>query len=166
MLQNRTYRGEATHKGSAYPGEHPAIVEQSLWDAVQAALAKNRVSRANGANTKQPSLLTGMIFDEAGDRLTPTWSVKKGTRYRYYVSTSLVTGSEPARSNRRRIPAGNLERVVIDRLRSFFASQGEILDAISGEADEHVGHGQLIDSAKRMARKLDAAMYQRRSRRS
>jgi site-specific DNA recombinase len=119
MLQNRTYRGEATHKGSAYPGEHSAIVEQWLWDAVQMALSENRVARANGANTKQPSLLTGMIFDEAGDRLTPTWSVKKGTRYRYYVSTSLVTGSGPTRSTRRRIPAGNLERVVIDRLRSF-----------------------------------------------
>ena len=105
------------------PGEHPAIVEQPLWDDVQAVLAENRVERANGANTKQPSLLTGMVFDEAGDRLTPTWSVKKGTRYRYYVSTSLVTGSGPTRSSRRRIPAGNLERVVIDRLRSFFANK-------------------------------------------
>jgi len=155
MLQNRTYRGEATHKGQAYPGEHSAIVEQSLWDAVQAALAENRVARANGANTKQPSLLTGMIFDEAGDRLTPTWSVKKGTRYRYYVSTSLVSGSGSIRSSRRRIPAGNLEKVVIDRLRSFFANQGEVLDAISGEIDEHIGHRQLIDGAKRIARKLD-----------
>jgi site-specific DNA recombinase len=154
MLQNRTYRGEATHKGSAYPGEHSAIVEQSLWDAAQAVLAENRVTRANGANTKHPSLLTGLIFDEAGDRLTPTWSAKKGTRYRYYVSTSLVTGTGPTRSSLRRIPAGNLERIVIDRLRSLFASQGEILDAISGGADEHVGHGQLIDGAKRIASSL------------
>jgi site-specific DNA recombinase len=126
MLQNRTYRGEATHKGNAYPGEHSAIVEQSLWDAVQVVLAENRVARANGANTKQPSLLSGMIFDEAGDRLTPTWSVKKGTRYRYYVSSSLVTGRGQTQASGRRIPAGNLERVVIDRLRSFFANQGEV----------------------------------------
>jgi site-specific DNA recombinase len=155
MLQNRTYHGEATHKGSAFPGEHSAIVEQSLWDAVQAVLTKNRVARATGANTKQPSLLTGMIFDEAGDRLTPTWSVKKGTRYRYYVSTSLVTGSGPTRSSRRRIPAGNLEGVIIERLRSFFANRGEVLDAINGEGDEHVGHRQLIDGAKRIASKRD-----------
>jgi site-specific DNA recombinase len=155
MLQNRTYRGEATHKGNAYPGEHSAIVEQSLWDAVQTVLRENRVARANGPNAKQPSLLTGMIFDETGDRLTPTWSVKKGTRYRYYVSTSLVTGEGPTRSSRRRIPAGNLERVVVDRLRSFFANKGEVLDAISGDADEHVGHGPLIDGAKRIASGLD-----------
>ena len=134
MLQNRTYRGEATHKGNAYPGEHAAIVDKPLWDAVQAVLAENRVARATGANTKQPSLLTGMLFDEAGERLTPTWSVKKGTRYRYYVSTSLVTGAGRTRSTRRRIPAGNLETVVIDRLRTFLSNRGELLDAIDNEA--------------------------------
>jgi hypothetical protein len=72
MLQNRTYRGEATHKGSSYPGEHAEIVDKPLWDAVQAVLAENRVARATGAYTKQPSLLTGMVFDENGERLTPT----------------------------------------------------------------------------------------------
>ncbi len=130
LLQNRTYRGEATHKGNAYPGEHAAIVDKPLWDAVQAVLAENRVQRATGANTKAPSLLTGLLFDEAGERLTPTWSVKKGTRYRYYVSTSLVKGDGRTHSTRRRIPAGNLEDVVIDRLRKLFSSQGELLDAI------------------------------------
>ena len=83
VLQNRTYRGEATHKGNAYPGEHSAIVDKPLWDAVQAVLAENRVARATGVNTKEPSLLTGRLFDETGERLTPTWSVKEGTRYRY-----------------------------------------------------------------------------------
>ena len=51
MLQNRIYRGEITHKGNAYPGEHQAIVEQPLWDEVQQALAKNRVQRATGARS-------------------------------------------------------------------------------------------------------------------
>ena len=36
VLQNRIYRGEITHKGNSYPGEHPTIVEQDLWDQVQA----------------------------------------------------------------------------------------------------------------------------------
>jgi site-specific DNA recombinase len=155
MLQNRTYRGEATHKGNAYPGEHSAIVDKSLWDAAQAILAENRVARASGANTKQPSLLTGMIFDEAGARLTPTWSVKKGTRYRYYVSASLVTDGGTTAPSRRRFPAGNLESVVIDRLQSFFADRGEILDAIGGDADGHVRHRQLI-GAKNIALELGA----------
>jgi hypothetical protein len=70
MLQNRTYRGEATHKGKAYPGEHAAIVDKPLWEAVQALIAQNRVARTNGANTKEPSLLRGLLFDEDGARLT------------------------------------------------------------------------------------------------
>ena len=144
LLQNRTYRGEATHKGNAYPGEHAAIVDKPLWDAVQAVLADNRVQRASGVNTKAPSLLTGLLFDEAGERLTPTWSVKKGTRYRYYVSTSLVKGGSKANSTRRRIPAGNLETIVMERLRRLLSSRGELLDAIEGASIGRTGQGQLI----------------------
>ena len=99
MLQNRIYRGEITHKGNAYPAEHPAIIEKELWDEVQVVLAENRVDRATGADAKQPSLLAGLIFDEFGERLTPSHAVKKGTRYRYYVSTSLITGLQ--RTNQR-----------------------------------------------------------------
>jgi site-specific DNA recombinase len=85
MLQNRLYRGEITHKGNAYPGEHPAIVDQVLWDQVQVVLAENRVDREIGSYAKQPSLLAGLAFDETGERLTPSHAVKKETRYRYYV---------------------------------------------------------------------------------
>ena len=56
MLQNRIYRGEITHKGSAYPGQHPAIIDQALWDRVQATLAENRVERATAhAQSSQAS---------------------------------------------------------------------------------------------------------------
>ena len=67
-------------------------------------LAANRVERATGVSANHPSLLTRMVFDEAGERLTPTHAVKKGTRYRYYVSTSLITGAKRNRSSGRRIP--------------------------------------------------------------
>src|SRR5512147_799081 len=52
MLQNRIYRGKITHRGNAYPGEHPAIVDETLWDAVQAILADNRVNREMGSYAK------------------------------------------------------------------------------------------------------------------
>jgi hypothetical protein len=75
------------------------IVDKPLWDDVQAVLAANRVERATGARASHPSLLTGMVFDETGERLTPTYAVKKGTRYRYYISTSLLTGAGRNRSH-------------------------------------------------------------------
>ena len=154
MLQNRIYRGEITHKGNAYPGEHPAIVEKALWDEVQAVLAENRVDRAAGSDAKHPSLLAGMAFDETGERLTPSHAVKKGTRYRYYVSTSLITGAAKDRSKGRRIPAANLESLVITRLRTFLADRGAILDAIQNEHPDGAEQNRLIRRGRQIAEEL------------
>jgi site-specific DNA recombinase len=154
MLQNRIYRGEITHKGNSYPAEHPAIIELPLWGDVQAVLAKNRVERATGARAKHPSLLAGLVFDETGERLTPTYAIKKGTRYRYYVSTSLITRARRNRSGGRRIPAGNLEGLVINRLRAFFADPAAILDAVDHESHGGSGQSQLIERGRHVAEEL------------
>ena len=158
ILQNQLYRGEMPHKGNAYPGEHAAIVDQTLWDRVQATLAANRVERAARGRTKRPSLLTGLLFDEAGDRLTPTYAIKKGTRYRYYVSTSLLTGERKTQSSCRRIPAGDLERLVIDRLRVFLADYGAVVDALD-EWKETIRHQQLVSRSRQLADELGAQAH-------
>jgi hypothetical protein len=80
--------------------------------------------------------------------LTPTYCVKKGTRYRYYVSTALVTGALTGSSSHRRIPAGNLETVVVDRLRTFLANRVAILDAIGDEANGATSKRHLFDRAQ------------------
>jgi len=154
MLQNRIYRGEITHKGDAYPGQHSAIVEKALWDEAQAVLRENRVNRTTGSGAKHPSLLAGMAFDEKGERLTPSHAVKKGTRYRYYVSTSLITGTAKDRSKGRRIPAANFESLVITKLRTFLADQGSILDAIQNKHPDGVGQKRLIIRGRQIAEDL------------
>jgi site-specific DNA recombinase len=148
ILQNRLYRGEIPHKGNSYPGKHPAIVDKPLWDEVQAVLAANRVERATGARASHPSPLTGMVFDETGERLTPTYAVKKGTRYRYYVSSSLLTGVGRTRSIGRRIPAGNLEGLVINRICTFLA------DPFDNEPHNGSGCSQLIERGRQLAEDL------------
>ncbi len=91
LLQNPIYRGEIGHQGKVYPGQHEAIVEAEHWKLVQDKLAGNRQARALGATAEEPSLLAGLIVDGEGHRMTPTHAVKKGRRYRYYVSTALIT---------------------------------------------------------------------------
>src|SRR3954453_7970298 len=91
MLQNRIYRGEIVHKDASYPGEHEAIVDQELWGLVQRLLSDNRVGRDTGTHAANPSLLAGLVYDDAGERLTPTHANKNGTRYRYYVSGTVIT---------------------------------------------------------------------------
>jgi site-specific DNA recombinase len=152
--QMRLAQGEITHKGNAYPGEHPAIVEKALWDEVQAVLTENRVNRAAGSDAKHSSLLVGLAFDENGERLTPSHAVKKGTRYRYYVSTSLITGAAKDRSKGRRIPAANLETLVITRLRTLFADRGAILDAIQNEYPGAAEQNRLIRRGRQIAEEL------------
>jgi site-specific DNA recombinase len=156
MLQNRIYRGEIAHQGKSYSGNHPAIIEQPLWDQVQAVLATNRIERAIGARTKHPSLLTGMLFDDKGGRLTPTYATKKGRRYRYYVSTGLVTGATTNRSNGVRLPASNLEGMVIDRLRAFLDDPAALLDALADELHSSLGRTELIERSHQVAEELRA----------
>ena len=90
MLRNRIYRGRIVHKDKHYPGAHEAIVDEALWDAVQRQLAANRIACATGTHGAEPSLLAGLIYDDSGQRMTPSHANKKGTRYRYYVSQALV----------------------------------------------------------------------------
>ena len=77
MLQNRTYRGEIVHKDQSHPGEHPPVIDQPLWDAVQAQLAGNSGERNVGTRTRPSSLLTGLLFDRDGNRMTPSHAVKR-----------------------------------------------------------------------------------------
>jgi site-specific DNA recombinase len=77
MLRNRTYRGEIVHRGQSHPGEHTPIIDQPLWDAVQMRLAANTAERDSGTRTHQPSLLAGMLFDVEGNRMTPSYAVKR-----------------------------------------------------------------------------------------
>ena len=126
MLQNRIYRGEIVHNRQSYIGEHEPIIDQPLWDAVQAQLAGNAAQRNEGGKTRQPSLLAGMLFDRDANRMTPSHAVKKGTRYRYYVSGSLITKDRTENAAGLRIPAADIEQLVSDRVRRWLLDPGSI----------------------------------------
>ena len=130
MLQNRLHRGEIVHRGRYYPGEHTPIIDKPLWDAVQAQLATNTAERNSGSRTPQPSLLAGILFDGDGNRMTPTRATKKGTRYRYYVSRPLITADKTDGSAALRIPAGEIEQAVTNRMQQWLVDPGRVYQAI------------------------------------
>jgi len=131
MLQNRIYLGEIVHKDKSYPGEQDAIIEKALWDTVQAKLSANRVEQKTGGAAKEPSLFAGLLHDEHGHHLTPSHANKNGKRYRYYISRSLTTGNKANAPTARRIPAGEIEGLVIRRIRDFLGDRAEAFEAIS-----------------------------------
>lgn len=120
MLSNRIYRGEIVHKGKVYPGEHAAVVDETLFSDAQSILADNRTERVNGIAAAEPSLLAGLVYDAAGARLTPSHAVKKGVRYRYYVSNHLVSGTKTDHQGLR-LPASALEHLVRERVGKLLA---------------------------------------------
>jgi hypothetical protein len=118
LINNRVYLGEAVHKGTGYPGEHAAIIDQSLWDKVHAILRESPRLRAKNTRRQTPALLKGIIFTETGSAMTPT-ATKKGSRlYRYYASMDAIRNRPIGDSaGPLRLPAGMVEDAVIGEIR-------------------------------------------------
>jgi site-specific DNA recombinase len=144
MLQNRIYRGEIVHKDKSYPGNHEAIIAEALWSEVQAILTNNRADRMLGTIDKQVSLLSGMLFDARGEPMTPTHATKNNTRYRYYISRSLLAGA--MKNSGQRIPASGLEALVIGRIHNWLGDRAAMLDIIQNHASDAATQKWLLDA--------------------
>jgi site-specific DNA recombinase len=118
LLNNRVYRGEALHKGKAYPGEHDAIIDADLWERVHAILQESPRKRANNSRAQTPALLKGLIFSDTGAAMTPTSTKKGGKLYRYYVSMDVIRNRETGEENAPlRLAAGMVEDAVVTEVR-------------------------------------------------
>jgi site-specific DNA recombinase len=104
----RTYLGETGHAGSWFPGEHEPLIDRDLFEKVQDRLRTNSEGRT-GRRYQTDALLTGLIFDDRGNRMSPSFSVKGGVRYRYYVSSPLVRGQKTKAGAISRIAAPPIE---------------------------------------------------------
>lgn len=116
LLRNRFYVGEVAFKGEILPGEQPAILDRKLFEAVQRRLDEQRTNHAVMRSNSE-SLLMGRIFDDRGNRMTPSHTHKNGKRYRYYLSSALTQGQAQGAGSVRRIPAPEIETLVVDAVR-------------------------------------------------
>ena len=116
LLRNRFYVGEVTFKGEVLRGEQTAIVERNVFDAVQAKL-NEQINGNKGAKMKSEALLTGRIFDERGNRMSPSHARKQGIKYRYYLSSALLQGQAERAGSIRRVAAADVEALVIRSVR-------------------------------------------------
>jgi site-specific DNA recombinase len=131
LLRNRIYRGEVAHKGVAYPGEHKSIVDEDLWNAVQVKLSGDIVQRRR-ARIESGALLGGLIFDNCGNRMTPTYTVRRRNRYRYYVSRGSVQDRKGGKGALPRVAADDVERLIVQALARALSRDDLVTDAASG----------------------------------
>jgi site-specific DNA recombinase len=132
LLRNPIYVGEVRHKGARYPGQHQPIIERSVWDKAQALLRSHTVRAGGNPSGAITSPLAGKLFDQNGERLTPSHAVKGHRRYRYYVSRSLLGGAAAKSEQTWRVPALELER----NLASAIAKILDDRTAIVADLDE------------------------------
>ena len=122
FLRNRFYIGEVRYKGEVFPGEQPAILDRALFDAVQTKLDQQRTNHTI-ARQRSDSLLMGRIFDDRGNRMTPTYAVKNGVRYRYYISAPLIQGQSDKAAKLSRVPAVEIEKLIISAVRKHLGTR-------------------------------------------
>ena len=158
VLHNRVYVGDIIHKGEHYSGEHPPIIDPDIWQRVQEQLKRGTVERRHGTRAIQPSLLSGLMFDHEGRALSPSHAVKDGKRYRYYVThpAKLMPDGPTAM----RLPAHDLEHVVIDRLAAFLKDASAIAVAVGQNIDAD-GLKALLSKAALTAKALRDEPYAR-----
>ena len=114
ILSNPVYAGRIRHKQNVYDGQHPAIIDPAVWDKVQ-VMMQSGAAVARGSRQKATrSPLAGKLFDETGDRLTPSHSRKNGKRFRYYISRRLVKDSSRKHPDAWRLPADQVEGLLAE----------------------------------------------------
>ncbi len=154
LLQNKIYIGLTTHRGEAYPGEHPAILDNDLWEKTQELLDSNRVGR-RALEKNVSKRLTGIVFDTSGEAMTPSHASKKGIRYRYYISKSLTTNSKEEHPEAQRIPAILLEDLVIKRIKEFLKEPKGLSQALPQAYQSAAFQMHLDEGAEKLLAKLE-----------
>ena len=136
LLNNRTYVGEAAHKGQVYPGEHKGIISRALWDQVHAVLQESPRVRANKNRNQTTALLKGLIFGVDGRALSPTHTRRRGRLYRYYVAQGVLKGEGIGLDIVRRVSAAEIEALVIDQVRGLLRQPEIVVGTwLSGRAE-------------------------------
>jgi DNA invertase Pin-like site-specific DNA recombinase len=127
LLRNRFYIGEVAFKGEVLKGEQPAIVDREPFEAVQARLNVQR----NGHTTsrlKSEALLAGRVFDDRGNRMSPSHARRRGIKYRYYLSSAILNGQRDKSGSVSRVPAGEIEARVVKSVRDHLKVTSDAKD--------------------------------------
>ena len=143
LLRNRFYIGEVRYKGEIFPGEQSAILDRALFDAVQSTLDRQRTNHAKTRQQSQ-SLLMGRIFDERGNRMTPSYAVKNAVRYRYYISAALIQGQPDKAAKLNRVPASEIEKLILSAVRKHLA--GKPHNKMEAEGPDSLSDKELIST--------------------
>ena len=106
-----------------HEGEHPPIIDKELFQATQAKLQARTVDH-RVRWSRSPSFLSGLIYEDRDNRMSPSHANKRGVRYRYYVSQALLQNRKTEAGSIARASAPDVEEFVIAAVRRQFVTPG------------------------------------------
>src|SRR5882672_4386766 len=160
LLSNPIYTGHIAHKGELHPGQQAALIDDESWSTVRDQLAANTSNHRRRAKAAEPSLLAGLLVDARRERLTPSHAVKKGRRYRYYVSAALITDAGTDREGWR-LAAREIEEAVIRILADALTSPASLVERFGAAGMPSDQVRKLLSRAAGMAAALGGSPGER-----
>ncbi len=84
--------------------------------------------------TPSDALLAGKIFDDRGNRMSPSHATKAGRRWRYYVSQAPLQGRKRDAGSLARASAAEIEKLVMEAISSCLLTSGRSIVTSTGRA--------------------------------
>ena len=122
MLSNVLYTGVVNHKGTIYPGEHERVVEQELWEQVNARLALRSLHQRGRIHRRQEVPLSGLLYCAGcGTAMSLSYTTKQGQKYRYYGCPA-ARGKAGGSCSQGPVAAQDLEASILEKLQPVLGS--------------------------------------------
>jgi site-specific DNA recombinase len=145
LLINPLYAGRIRHRKLVHDGQHPALIDPARWDRIQRMLQDGAAKDRRTRSKSQSSSLSGKLFDETGDRLTPSHTkTRLGKRLRYYISHRLIAKSGEQHLDGWRLPAPELEAQVAALTRKTMTDASAVTRLMIGASSDDIGNAQVL----------------------
>lgn len=156
LLSNPLYVGQVRHHGEVFPGEHEAIVDRELWDAVQVVReSRRKVQKTTGPT---PNILSGLLFDCVGRRMTIVGDRARGRESRYYASDQSRWGKRES-IKRFRADADSIEDFVVLTVCELFENREKLRNCLSGLDLDGFALKRLADAGRQASRRLSEGRF-------
>ena len=159
ILSNPIYIARINHGGHSHQANHSPIIEQELWDQVQATLAANK-NGDRGPAPSEASILAGKLFDDRGVPMIATHACKGKVRYRYYVSRDLHHSGDARSAEGWRLPAREIEPLVRTRIVAFLNDPISLLAQTTNEMPSPDDLDAIVKRSKDAASSLAGSRTQ------
>lgn len=149
LLTNVTYLGKTKYKDEVHDGEHPAIVDAEDFERVQRVLRTNHRAGGPRVRDRYGALLKGLLRCGPCDCSMSHSRTSNGTKhYRYYVCCNAQKRGW-AKCPSKSVPAGEIERFVVDRIRAIGRDPGLVAATLARVREKSEGRTTELQAERR-----------------